>query len=29
LPFTVVSGKAMIAPADAVACIKRWGRRHG
>ena len=28
LPFTVVDGKAMIAPADAVACIKQWGRRH-
>jgi hypothetical protein len=29
LPFTVVDGKPMIAPADMVACIKRWERRHG
>ena len=29
LPFTAVDGRRMIAPADAVECIKRWGRRCG
>ena len=28
LPVTTVDGRIMIAPADAAACIKRWGRRH-
>jgi hypothetical protein len=29
LPITIVDNRLMIAPADAAAYIKQWGRRHG
>jgi hypothetical protein len=29
LPIYVVDNVTMIDPADAVACIKQWGRNHG
>ena len=28
LPITIVADRIMIAPADAAACIKQWGRNH-
>ena len=29
LPITIVDGRIMIAPADAAAYLKQWGRRYG
>ena len=29
LPVYIVDGKPRIDPADAVACIRKWGARHG
>jgi hypothetical protein len=29
LPITIVENRIMIAPADAAAYLKQWGRRYG